>query len=122
MCTGAREPIEHFSTVVGIKDEFDVARGRTLLRTMILARHMKSKFNLRAAAALTALCEFILAANSSKIVPMRMHIVESSHAIGVKLSCAIESCQDTALVTEAYHQLRRTTEDLDIQHTDAVCA
>lgn len=119
MRSGMSGYTDNISTVVGVKEAFDVARGRALLRTMILSRRLNPRLNVRATTALTALGELIVAANTTRIVPLKIGVVESGQSTGIEMSCDIETCNDDGTLIESYHQLRRVTDDLDIQNTAA---
>jgi hypothetical protein len=102
------------ATIIPIQGTFDIAIGRNTLRTKIVARRWAPKFNARAAAALTALGELILSAETSRIVPVRMRVLEEE-AAGIEFSCDIRLNNSSGdRFDEAQARLDRATDELDM--------
>lgn len=74
------------STVVPIQGTFDIAQARSALRLKVAQRRLPTVFNARAAAAVTALGELILALNKSQPVLIKISTVDRGNVCGIELS------------------------------------
>lgn len=74
------------STVLPIQWSFDIAQGRNILRHKIAYNRWPIALNARAATALTALGELILALEKSQPIPVRIATLEHAGKCGIELS------------------------------------
>ena len=101
------------STFVPIQGTFDIAQARSSLRLKIAHQHWPTVFNARAATALTALGELILALGKSQPVLIRITFVEQFGKRGIELWTELSISDESFPQWEARkHNLERAASDI----------
>ena len=104
------------STTIPIQGTFDIAKGRSSLRTHVAAQRWSPTFGARAAAVLTALGELILNAGRHNMVIVRMIIIEDGKDAGVQFSCSIHLPEgEQGVFNDSYDRLGRAADDVQTQ-------
>ena len=102
------------STVIPIQGTFDIAKGRRSIRAHIATQRWTPVFGARAGAALTALGELILHAGVSRIVAVRLYIIDTGDEAGIEFDCQLHPCNiaDNGKFEQAQQRLENATDDL----------
>jgi hypothetical protein len=104
------------STTIPIQGTFDIAKGRSSLRTHIAVQRWPPTFGARAAAVLTALGELIINAGHHNMVIVRMIVIEDGNDAGVQFSCSIHLPEgEQRAFNESSDRLGRAADDVQIQ-------
>jgi hypothetical protein len=99
-----------------IQSAFDLAIARNTLRRKIAERDWKPLFRARAAAALTAMADLILVAQTEGVI--KMDIVEKNGRNGIRLGCDFVWPDSRYIwLDEARSRLSRVTDEMEIQDT-----
>lgn len=99
-----------------IQGTFDIAIARNTLRRKISGGNWTPTFNARAAAALTALGELILAVHhSTNVVLVNLVILEDHHQQGVEFSCDVRLPEHHGDLNEPCQRLERACDTLETE-------
>lgn len=106
------------TTTIPVQGTFDIALGRKTLRANIVRQRWHPNFNARASAALTALGELILMGDTSRLVPIIVHILDQGNQHGIEMTCNVNASDiDDDRVDEATSRLERAADELLIDRS-----
>jgi hypothetical protein len=106
------------TTTIPVEGTFDIAKGRSSLRTHIAIHRWPPVFGAHASAALTAIGELILALNSNRIILIKMGVIADGDDQGIVFELALPLLDaNIPRLDEALARVERATDDLDIRET-----
>lgn len=101
---------------IQISDNFDVSLARNVLRRKVAEQNLKPTFRARAAAALTAMGQLLISANTQGRISIE--VTEQNTTPGIKLSCHFAWPDNRYLwLDEARTRLSRVSDELEISDT-----
>jgi hypothetical protein len=106
------------TTTLPIEGTFDIARGRSSLRTHIAVHRWPPVFGARASAVLTAIGELILASGVNRVILVRMGVIPEGEDQGISFELALPS-QDVNMtrVRQASVRVERAADGFDMRET-----
>lgn len=103
-------------TTIPIEGTFDIARGRSSLRTHVAVHRWPPQFNARTSAALTALGELILACSPNRVVIIRLEVVADGEDKGIVFDMTLPSLEvDKLRLDQGLARIERAVDRLDIR-------
>ena len=99
-----------------IQSSFDIAQGRSTIRTLINLRRWPVIFNARAATAFTALGELIMLMGISRVTPVYVEILEQESGRGIMFQCGFELSTETPSQWNTWcQQLQEAADELAVE-------
>lgn len=77
------------SLVIPIEGTFDIAKGRSAIRSSITAHRWPVQMNARASALFTALGDLIVLNQQNELVLVQVEIEDETMTCGIQLSCTV---------------------------------
>jgi hypothetical protein len=103
-------------TTIPIAGTFDIAKGRSSLRTHVAIHRWPPQFNARSSAALTALGELILSCSPSRVVIVRLEVIADGDEQGILLDMTLPlSGGDRLRLEQGLARIERAVDRLDIR-------
>jgi hypothetical protein len=105
------------TTTIPIEGTFDIAKGRSSLRTHIAVQRWPTVFSARVTTALTALGELIMAYGSNRVIIVKAEIINGGNNDGVAFEVNLPLLDiDEPRLCQALARLERATDTLGIRN------
>ena len=103
-------------TTIPIEGTFDIAKGRSSLRTHVAVHRWPPQFKARTSAALTAFGELILACSPSRVVIIRLEVIAEGNDQGIVFDMTLPSPDgDKLRLDQGLARIERAVDRLDIR-------